>query len=525
MSDLLPFSAFGLRPSAARPTRVGVRVAPEDVVLGNAGGFVTSGETFRFGDDGALEAAEEGLHDEDTFGALPREGAGVDLSAYTADSLAGRPQVRRFGTLALPAPVLHPWVRRFQSDALVAAAGVDTATIDALLDGRLGLAADHALVPASDAGATLGAAALARLAERGGRSLVGLLTLLPVLPAGLRPASLRGDDLLVHDHTALYQRVIAAAHAVEAAAEPDAAPGARARAGADLQRHVEALFLDGLSDAGDLLPPGALPAIRPLATFRAGLFSEECLADLAAVTDAASLVAVLRGPLFLWRALVEASCLEVVPLREDGTVDEPARAKGLADRAANVFDAVYTACFAERIGPTVAHGPDDTAGPHVDVYTVLPAAPDGVSVLLTAGLSTRATPFAEANDAGRWRFELACFAAPGLDPADHSRLARELVTLALRPFLDPTYVLAPDGGARLVDPWFASVGFRMWALFELDALWARRLTWSLPRHPDWILAVPVTLAEAQLGAAEGPEALFSSLEAAGALAFRPGRVT
>jgi hypothetical protein len=80
------------------------------------------------------------------------------------------------------------------------------------------------------------------------------------------------------------------------------------------------------------------------------------------------------------------------------------------------------------------------------------------------------------------------------------------------------------GGARLVDPWFAARGFRMWALFELDALWARRLTWSLPRHPDWILAVPVTIAEAQLGAAQGPEALFQALEAAGNLAFRPGRV-
>lgn len=517
----VPAALLGARGEEPAPAAL-VRVAPPDALAESGGGLVYHGETFELREDGEVEPIEAGLYDEDTFGLLPRTArGGVDLTAYDGPSFARRPQIVRSGEVFLAAAVLSPWLRRHGLDRVAEATGIGLEEVEGVLRGRLALAGDGSLAAARDldgeATATYGAKALSRLARSRGRWLEGVSRTLPVLPAGLRPATVRGGRLLLPDPTHLYEHVIDASETATRCLELVESPRFQASAVAELQRRVEALVLDGLDAEGRPLDPGESPAIRPLAASLTGDFGGGCLGELAAAEGLDRFVLALRGPLFIWRAALEASGLEVVPLAKDGSIDVEGREKVLRDRAAGRFDDVYGQLLGAPWQANVAHGPIAPDIPHVDVYSFAPRA-GGPAWLLTAGMSTR--PMAPGPGPGV--VELACPVRPDLGSEAGEASMQALLALGLFPFRHDT-LLAPGHSVRIGAPILPGSALTAWVLLPLDDAWAERLSDALPRHPELVLAVAVTEEELALKLEEGPAALRARLEAAAALTLDPAR--
>jgi hypothetical protein len=342
-----------------------------------------------------------------------------------------------------------------------------------------------------------------------------------VLPAGLRPVTVRAGELLVPDPTWLYQGVIRANEKVERCLAQGVAARFLAGAVADLQTRVEALLLDGLDEDGLPPAPGQPPGVRPFRSTLAGPFGAACAGDLAKVTDLDSFMLTLRGPVFAWRAIVEASCLEVVLLREDGTVDEAARRKILTDVAAGAFADVYDRVLGAPWQSVVVHGPLPPGLPHVDVLSFAPASRRAPARLVTAGMSTELM----GPGPGVELAELTALVRPDLGEADAVAVMRALLELGLYPFRHRTS-LGPGHDVGIGAPLVPGSELSAWVLYAVDDSaeeWAGRASDSLPRHPQFLLAVAVTEAEQRYKTAHGAEALRERLVAAGALVVDPGR--
>ena len=522
----IPFELLGLPEGAEPPRRAAVRVAPPDALSTHGGGLVVTPDTFEWIDDDELEPVEGGLYDEDTFGPLPRTpGGGVDLGAYQTQPSSRRPQIRRPGEIVLSAPVLNPWLRRFAIEQVAEAAGVEPEEADGVMAGRLCLDARQGrVVPLKalddDLDVMFGARALRALASERGRYLEGNLWILPVLPAGLRPARVVGGQVQVSDPTWLYQVVLEANEKVARCRSQEVAPRFLAGAVADLQRAVEALCLDGL-DADGLPPePGERPQVVSFGEKLGGAFGEACLGDLAEVTDFDSFVLTLRGSLYHWRAIVEASCLEVVLLREDGSIDEESRSKILTDNAAGCFDDVYHQILGEPWQEQLVHGPLSREVPHVDVYSFAPRSPGEPARLITAGMSTRFM----AEGPGVDLAELTALVRPDLDSASAEAIMQAVLALALFPFRHGTS-LGPGHDVRIGAPLLPGSALSAWVLYAVDEdeVWVQRIGNTLPRHPELLLAVAVTEEELQLKLTQGSAALRGQLEAVGAMVIDPDR--
>lgn len=414
------------------PKRVGFLLADDETIRQWAAGVVDNGHAFEVDDGGPTEAYLAGLYDEAVFGDLPRtKDHHVDLAPFEDAKLKARPQLVRSACLELGAPIAHPVARL---------AGVDAP----------------------------------------------MLTVLPVIAPAHRPARWR-RALQIHDWTMAYRRIVA----VDQRVRDDPKDG---RAIADLQRAVEAFFVDGFGPDGTPYERDARAHDGALLAFRRQGFASECLDILRTVTDANDLVLRLRGPLYVFRAYLEAAGVEIVPLRADGSIDVEGRRKSLDDRAVHVFADHYEWVFEGAVAGEVWHGPNgDEALPHVDVYRV-PAEAAGwedadTDLCLTAGMSTRALP-------GGGRRELACFLPKGATKEQASGVLNALLTAARLPFRDAKAVVE-SGRALGMGAIVPGSARRVWLFVPLPGAWTKELEQRLAFHPTWLLALAVTPEEAR----------------------------
>ena len=526
----LPWELLGLPVGAAAPRHVAVRIAPPDALLAERGGLVLGPEAFVKLADGRIEPVRGGLYDEDVFGPIPRAtDGGADLSAFDAKTFARRPQIRRPGEILLEAPVLSPWLRRHALDRVAAQAGAPLEVIEGLLSGALGLMPSLEPRPVervSDPdGVLLGAAAIWQLARRHRPHLEGFLRALSVLPAGLRAPRLSADEsrrVEIPGATFLYQALITANRRVESCLLDHSPPRELAQAIAKLQSVTESLFLDGVARDGSRPLPGQVPAAPPLARAFTGSFGAACITDLASVSDPGSFVLALRGSLYIWRAHIEASGLEIVFLGPDGSVDERTRRQILTDKAASRFEAIYREQLGEPWIDSVVHGPDAGGLAHVDVYPFAPSAARDHALFITAGMSTRLMIDGDQSGIA----ELACFVRPDIGEDDGVELMQSLLRLALDPFRNGK-VLRPGSVVRFGGPLIADTRLTAWIVLptdpEGDDEWAARLSDNLTGHPEIFLAAAVTDEELELTEREGLEWMREHLESTGKLWIDPRR--
>lgn len=455
-----------------------------------------------------------GLFDEAVFGPLPRGPDGETRWARCPDELdvRQRPQAVRFGRLRLPFSVVHPFVHRvFRADDDL---------LGAVARGDLVLAPDGELV-GDDARPELkrfGDAALS-LAAAGRLELSAdeLIRDVPVLPAGLRTA-FRGEDgrMRIANANYLYEHLMLRLARLARMTELGAPPILLVNEHKLILGAVECLFFDGVAERTDREGRWRMTAPET--------GEEPWIAGLVALLRseprwAAEVDRLVRDnpdnafsqrwypPAYHHRAVLEALCLEPVPLDDSGAVDETQRARAWLDREVRSFDDVYV----EQLGPLwdgVLH--DTHARHHIDVYATEPR--EGERWLITAGASTGATQRVElllrvpaeldrsmTEHAMRWLQVLA-----------HHSLAAE-IRLALGEALDAGKPLAPGSPLR---------GF----VFDdpPPGPWAA-MARALPRAPRFVLAIGVDADMlGRLRAASDPrDPLASVREASGGVTAFP----
>ncbi len=489
---LLPWSALGApEGEAAAPRCFALRPARQDDALALACGSVRTPEGLLEEAGRATRAVAWGLYCEETFGPLARTATGErDLAPRRAVHPRELPQGLRSGRLDLP-PVINPWVRRFGQHLLTDATGLNAPQV---------------------AGAS--ATELAAAASDRGRELPGLLRGLPVLAAGLRPVVVVEGVARVPGLTRLYEAVLRQRLRCEAL-ETGASPGLRAREERLLQRWVDALVLDGARGGAELhLSAEDGPAV----TSGAAVVEEgQEVASLAQLlnlggqpawhwvrelerlleADGAALTSDLSAPLYRWRALVEAACLEVVPLDEDGAVDEARLAEVRLHRKARLLEAIYDQVL--EVGPedTVFHVPG-SARPHVDVSCYRVGADDGGPLLVTAGMSAAWTSVdPSAGPEASPPVELCC------QPDEVTEaVLRKLWCLAQHPFRQQA-ALVPYQIVQTAEPLAPGSTLQGWLLLPARARWAERLAAIVPGSPRLLLAVGITDDERRAATSEG----------------------
>jgi hypothetical protein len=565
----IDWSDLGFTPGDA-PRHIGLQIAPARAVADIAAGAITDGSLFVRGARGALMPISGGLFDERVFGPFPR-GADGSLSPERAAGVDPRklPQARRFGAFRLPAPVVHPWLLRHAPLALVEAAGLEDAyELSSLLSGM------RAAVPRGDGswelaraedgddppGAVYGAEAFARLA--GDRLPDGsVLTQLPLLPAGLRPVRPMADgDYLTHDITILYQYLVRYHARWERLLELDASPLLLRGQARIIAEATAAVLTDGLVETGDDDSPyeptpveeddfdeededideeddgdeegeggdesGAVePDIQPIAAFLRGQDGETQAwfrqLDEAVAENPRVLSASLPGAFHHLRAWIDASALELVPLREDGEVDEEqlerVRINRLAQRFSEAYDAILGIDF-------VWHPSHER--PHADVY-VTPPRPDGTRLLVTGGMSSAPMPGALLAFAHP-HVEIALVARADLGRDVLERLAHDLALLARYPTRSGAF-FAHGHDVRVPRPIASSGSGReslsAWILLGADGAPWDALSAATPRSPKYLLAVGITEAEWQLRARGGLSALEPLLRGRLRLMTEPERAS
>jgi hypothetical protein len=509
----LPLSLLGAPASGVRRA-FAVRLASLDSINMLAGGAIDPWQVETFVRE---TAAAGGLFDEAIFGPLRRDGAGrLQLQSW-AEEPRDRPQARRCGMLFLPVPLVHPWALRTRGERDATLWRALAACEQVVVDGRL--------VPSSDAledprALVSGEAifALVRAGRLPRTAAYGVLQVVPVLPAGLRPRVDNGDRVYRHDATVLYQLVLDHIARVERLRELKAPKIIEWDQIGCLQRALEALFIDGADLVEDAergprwvpASPDATPRSMSLRHLLA--FSGWANAiDAVVRSGARPLSRSWPGLAYEARAWLEASALEVVTLRDDGTVDEAALAESLVDRRSQIFGQVYE----EHLGPLyerVIHVADDPAGqrapepPHIDVYATAVRA-DGTRLLVTAGASAREMPpHPRLGPAERPRIELVMKVAGALEPALLEHLMVELRSLARYPFVTGSFIaplhsvnlgrpIAP--GSPIEHVVFIEPRDEDLALFEL-------VSRVLPMEPLFVLTVGITTA--QLDTIDRPQA-------------------
>jgi hypothetical protein len=513
----LPLSLLGAAASSARA--FAVRLASLDSINMLAGGAIDPWQIKTFVRE---TAAEGGLFDEAIFGPLRRDGAGrLQLQSW-AEEQRDRPQARRFGMLFLPVPLVHPWVLRTRSERDATLWRALAACEQVVVDGRLVPSRDaledpRALVSGEAIFALVRAGILPRTAA------YGVLQVVPVLPAGLRPCVENGDRVYRHDATVLYQLVLDHIARVERIRELKA-PKIKIiewdQIGR-LQRALEALFIDGADLVEDAergprwvpASPDATPgsmSLRHLLAFPGWANA----IDAVVRSGARPLSRSWPGLAYEARAWLEASALEVVTLRDDGTVDEAALAESLVDRRAQIFWQVYE----EHLGPLyerVIHVADVPAGrvpepPHIDVYATAVRA-DGTRLLVTAGASARELPpHPRLGPAERRRIELAMKVVGAIEPPLLEHLMVELRSLARYPFVTGSFI-APLHSVSLGRPIAPGSPIEHVVFIEPrdeDLALFESVSRVLPMEPLFVLTVGITTAE--LDTIDRPQAMTAA---------------
>lgn len=490
--------------AAAEAATFGLRLAGDEALEWLLGGVIDPWQGRRFEGN---EGAKGGLFDERVFGPLLRDAAGgLRLEAWRAVEARDRPQATRFGTLVLPCRVVHPWVLRM-------AAGEAGETIRALARCEKIVVGDEVVAwtdQEDDPRACFGAEAVAALVKAGALDLdaSAFLSRIPVLPAGLRPVIREGERTRVQDLTLLYEMVEDRVCRFARLRELGAPKILLVNETAMLQRAVDALFVDGatrVEDEDDRVrwtpaAPEEEPDLESLRHFlgRSSAWAAEI--DVLVRAESRAFSKRWHSPPYFYRAWLEASALELLPLDASGAADLATLARSRLDRAARMFDDAYTLL----VGPlwkNVVHGPTDTP-PHVDVYATEPL-DGGTRLLLTAGMSTlRMFDHPLQGPCVEPFVELAMKVPAGVEDAVLEHLMQGLLALARYPFVHRTHFAAGHDVA---------VGKPILPGSELSAFVVARaakeepfeaLSAALPRSPRFLRVLGVTAAErAQL--AEG----------------------
>lgn len=473
----VPFGALGLPDGESPPKRFVLQVASRADVERIAGGVVRVAETFHYDDPDAAQRSAKGtvaggLFCEHVFGPLPRD---VDLlcalDPRSKVPLAQRPQAGLLGCIELAEPVLSPWCVRF---------------------------APPGTTPSS----------LARL---------------PVLAPAMRPLFRAGERVVRSDLNDLYAIVINRSRRLARLVELNAPPLLVENEQRLLENAVFGLLVDGatifaaepmegdddpdpeeiVSDPEEIaarIEEGARPKRRLLSLHEHMLQREPARFFRwldAELNDNPGVLSAEQWPhdVHLWRAFLEAACLEIVPLREDGSPDLELLERARIDRSVQITHKVHDLVLGEGLG--VLH-PDD-GPPHIDVY----AHRHAEGVLMVTGTATgRPGPR-----------EFACLVDDATDEPSRVAVMRRLGRLAFH---------AASGGRELalrhtVDmggplaPGSALSGF---VLLDGSARLGSGLRDLLPHHPDILLAVGVTPDELAHARARGAAGAFELAEAA-----------
>lgn len=488
------FSALGV--TAAPPRSFLVRLAGEEALGWISGAPLDPWELQRLDGD---EPVAGSLFDEQIFGPLRRDAEGrVRWERWSDVEPRDRPQAVRFGSLPLPFPVVHPWVLHTMK-------GQTGRLLRQLSKGKR-VVVSGAVVRPEEAGdddaVQFGAKGLLALCALGEAPVdeSAALWRIPVLPAGLRPVVREGGGQLVHDLTLLYDLVRRRIVRLTRLQELSASEIILRSEIVELQRAVSALFLGGAvlkedEEEARLVPAGMrrTPDFGSLATSLRASRDWAAAVDTLARAEPRAFSKRWHSPAYFYRAWLEASALELVPLDAAGAVDEAALAKSRVDRAARLFNDVYTEILGS-LWPNVIH---DRSGstPHVDVYASGPR-PDGTILVLTAGMSTaRMHDHPLQGPCAEPHAELAMRIPADLEPQLVEHLMHGLLALARYPFRNATH-FAPRHDVLVgkpIAPGSALSAFVFARPPEEEPFGS--LSLALPRSPRYLLALGITEAE------------------------------
>lgn len=474
----VPFVELGLPEGQSPPRRFVLQVCAQADVDRISGGIVRVGDTFRFEDEpgaalrSARSAVAGGLFCEHVFGPFPPDADLLRvLDPRSEVPLASRAQAGLLGCIELAEPVASPWVARF--------APPDTA-------------------PSS----------LARL---------------PVLAPAMRPLFRAGERVVRSDLNDLYTIVINRSRRMARLVELSAPTILIENERRLLQDAVFGLLVDGATIfaaepmEGDDDPepeelvsnPDAIAARieegaqpkRRLLSLRDHMLQRQPARFFrwldAELKDDPRVLSAEQWPhdVHLWRAFLEAACLEIVPLRDDGSIDVELLERARIDRSVQITHKVHDLVLGDGLG--VLH-PDD-GPPHIDVYAHQHA--EGV-LMITGTAEGRREPR-----------EFACLVEDATDEPSRVALMRRLWRLAYH---------SASGGRELalrhtvdmggpIAPGSALTGF---VLLDGSARLGTGLRDLLPHHPDILFAVGVTPDELAHARARGAAGAFELAEAA-----------
>lgn len=501
------FSELGVNADPPRSFRV--RLAGDEALGWILGAPLDPWELERLDGD---EPVASSLFDERIFGPLRRDAEGrARWERWSDVEPRDRPQAVRFGSLPLPFPVVHPW-------ALHTMKGKAGRLLRQLAKGKRVVASGEVVRPeeADDDDAQFGAKGVVALCRLGEAPVdeSAVLWRIPVLPAGLRPVVREGERQLVHDLTLLYDLVRGRIARLTRLLELNAAEIILRSEIVELQRAVNALFIEGAvvkedEEEARLVPAGLRrkPEIRSMATFLRASPGWAAAVDSLVRAEERAFSKRWHSPAYFYRAWLEASALELVPLDPAGAVDEAALAKSRVDRAARLFHEVYTEILGD-LWPNVVH--DRTGStPHVDVHASGPR-PDGTRLLLTAGMSAaRMHDSPLQGPCEEPHVELAMRIPAELDAPLVEHLMHGLLALARYPFHNRTH-FAPRHDVSVgkpIAPGSALSAFVFTTPPEAEPF--ESLALALPRSPRYLLALGITEAERQrlVRARNAPEAV------------------
>lgn len=480
----VPFAALGLPDGQSPPKRFVLQVCSQADVDRISGGVVRLPDTFQYDDSSdddpraphrsAMGTVAGGLFCERIFGPLPR---GSDplraLDPRSEVPLVRRPQAGLLGCIELAAPVASsPWLVRFAPPG----------------------------TPATS---------LARI---------------PVLAPAMRPAFSDGERVLSSDLNELYRVVINRSHRLARLIELGAPKILIENERVMLEEAVFGLLVDGVtvfaaepvegdddseheervSDPEEVaarLEEGERPERRVLSLHQHMLQREPARFFRwldAELKDNPRVLSAEKWPhdVHLWRAYLEAACLEIVPLNEDGSPDLELLERARIDRGVQITHKVHDLVFAHDLG---VFGVPDDGSPHVDVY----AYREGEDVLLLTG-----TVASRAED----RPEFACLLTDAIDEATRVAVMRKLWRLA-RYSASGGRELAVGHDVDLDEPLAHGSSLTGFVFLDGSSLRFRAtLRDLLPHHPDVLLAVGVSHDELAHARAHGPSGLAEAAE-------------
>ena len=467
ISHCISWSALGVR---SAPDHLAVRLINPETLANQLGGTLDPRVGLGLGD----RPKPFGLFDEHIFGPLSR------WPTVSESGRHPRSQMTRFGCLVLPFPVIHPFAHRMTR--------AEDPLLGRLARGELVLTPNFELIEEDGEAARLrgGRAALA-LANAGKLQLdaAEILEVLPILPAGLRPAFRQENGAFsVHDISMLYEMVMTYVLRYARLLELGAPSLILAQEARLMQQAVDALFFDGIVQRqGEGEHRYWSPAEKSETPTIRGILGRMHWTG----TDSTLSNSNASLPPFSYQACLHALALELVFLDEQGNIDDARNRRRENNKAAHLFDEVYE----ERLGPLfeqVLHARENL-DPHIDVYATEPQK-DGTRWIVTAGMSMRAMPDdPKYGSCTAPRAELVFRVSAEIEESRLLHIMHAVQQLAYFPFLAQTFLAVGHDVVlgRPIAPGSYFDGYVFVEPMEMEPLFL--LSKILPHRPQYLLAI------------------------------------